>query len=116
MKVLAAALISTTLFASVNASADTQFFAADNSPGTALCMAMTTNKPLKLHRELKETYLKKHSLADKLTCNDMSLAKFANTYGLNRTGKYLNLEVKTSTSIQDLAMAKKQIIYVSGSK
>ena len=116
MKVLAAALISTTLFASVNASADTRFVAADNSPGTELCIAFASNKPLEMKKAIKENRVRKFQIDDKLTCNDMSLTKFASVYGLNRTGNYMNLDVKTSTSIQDLAMAKKQIIYVSGSK
>jgi len=116
MKVLAAALVSATLLASANATADTQFVALDNSPGTELCMAFASNKPLDMKKAIKQNRVKKYQIDDKLTCNDMSLAEFASVYGLNRTSNYMNLEISTSTSIKDLAMAKKELVYISGSK
>lgn len=116
MKLLATTLISATLLVSANASADTQFVAADNSPGTKLCMAFASNSPLKMNKALKRYRVNKFTIDDKLQCNDLSLAKFASSYGLNRTGKFMNLEVSTSTSIRDLAMLSNKTIYVSGSK
>ncbi|WP_372771318.1 DUF3718 domain-containing protein [Pseudoalteromonas sp.] len=116
MKVIAAALVSATLLASANASADTQFVALDNSPGTELCIAFASNKPLELKKALNNNRVKKFQIDDKLTCNDMTLAQFATVYGLNRTSNFMNLDVSTSTSIKDLAMAKKELVYISGSK
>lgn len=116
MKVLATTLVSATLLASANASADTQFVSLDNSTGTELCMAFASNKPLEMQKAIKNNRVKKHQIDDKLTCNDMSLAEFASVYGLNRTSNFMNLEVSTSTSIKDLAMAKKELVYISGSK
>lgn len=116
MKVLATALIGATLIASVNVSAQTKFVAADSSKGTELCLAFASNKPLKLQKALTQNRLRKFQIDEELTCNDMSLAKFAGTYKLHKTSKFMNLDVNTSTSIQDLAMTQQRVIYVSGNK
>ena len=94
-----------------------QFVAADNNPGTQVCMAVVSNRPMKVYSTMKDLRLNKNTIADKLQCNDMSMSEFAGTYGFNRTAKYLGLETTTGTSIQDLAKLDQQtIMVVAGSK
>ncbi len=94
-----------------------QFVAADNSPGTQICMAVSSNKRLQLYATMKDLRISKTTVTNKLRCNNLSIAKFAGTYGFNKTAKYLNLETTTGTSIQDLAKLDQQtIMVVAGSK
>ncbi|WP_304182103.1 DUF3718 domain-containing protein [Pseudoalteromonas prydzensis] len=94
-----------------------QFVAADNSPGTQLCMAVVSNKPLQLYATMKDLRINKNTTADKLHCNNMNIAKFAGTYGFDKTAKYLGIETTIDTSIQDLAKLNQQtIMVVAGSK
>ncbi|MFT6788150.1 MAG: hypothetical protein ACJAVX_001501 [Pseudoalteromonas rhizosphaerae] len=94
-----------------------QFVAADNSPSTQICMAVSSNRPSQLYATMRDLRISKTTTTDKLRCNDMSIAKFAGTYGFNKTAKYLNLETTTGTSIQDLAKLDQQtIMVVAGSK
>lgn len=114
MKILATSLIAATLFASTNVSADSHFIAANDSPATALCMAFASNKPLKMKKSLDHYNLHKNQIK-KLSCNQLSLKDFSSRYGLTRTGNYLNLEVRTSTSIRDLAMNASAPMMITGS-
>lgn len=94
-----------------------EFSAADNTPGTQLCMAVTSNKPLNLHLTMKDMRISKHTVEKKLRCNEMSVAEFASNYGFERTAGYLNIEVETNTSIHDIAMHDNNaVLVVAGSK
>lgn len=94
-----------------------EFVAADNSPSTQLCMAVVSNRPIQLYLTMKELRINKNITADKLHCNNMNMTQFADTYGFNKTAKYLGLETATGTSIQDLAKLEQQtILVVAGSK
>jgi len=93
------------------------FSAADNSLGTKLCMAVTANKPIKLHLAMKDARVSRYTLSNKLRCNDMSMAQFAGTYGFDKSASYLNIDVSTNTSIQDIAMRNNdEVLVVAGSK
>lgn len=92
------------------------FEAADNSPGTELCMAVASNKPLTIQRTLKENHMPKQRMMNVLKCNDMSVGKFVAEYGLTRSANMLNLTPTPRTSITDLAQASSpKVIVVSGS-
>lgn len=109
-------LLGTAALTSTNTEA-AQFVAADNSPGTQICMAVASNKPIKLSMTMRELRVNKKVATDKLSCNNMSMENFAGTYGFNRTAKLLNLKAETNTSIQDLAKLDQQtIMVVAGSK
>jgi hypothetical protein len=94
-----------------------EFIAADNTPGTQVCMAVIANKPITLSTTMRDLRMSKNTAVNKLRCNDMELAQFAGKYGFNKTAKFLNLESSTKTSIQDLAKREDNtILVVSGSK
>lgn len=112
---IAAAALITSL--NVNAESNYTFVAADNHPGTQLCMAMTTNKAMKMNNALKLHRLNKRHVVNTLECNNMSLDKFASVYNLDKTGRFLNVSPNTRTSIRDIAKSdKKRVIYVSASR
>ncbi|ALO42301.1 hypothetical protein PP2015_1800 [Pseudoalteromonas phenolica] len=109
-------ILATSTLVSTNANA-TEFIAADNSIGTQLCMAVAKDDKLALSKTMKNVRIKKHSLVNKLTCNDLSVAKFAATYDLNNSAKFLNLDLNTVTTIRDLAAKREQkVLVVAGSK
>ncbi len=109
-------LLATSTFAATNVNA-TEFTAADNSISTQLCIAVAKDDKLELSQTMKEVRIKKHSLADKLTCNNLSVAKFAATYDLNNSAKFLNLDLNTVTTIRDLAVKRKhKVLVIAGSR
>ncbi|TLX48394.1 hypothetical protein C1E24_02780 [Pseudoalteromonas phenolica] len=109
-------LLATSTFVATNANA-TEFTAADNSIGTQLCMAVAKDDKLALSQTMKDVRIKKHSLVNKLTCNDLSVAKFAATYDLENSAKFLNLDLNTVTTIRDLAAKRDQkVLVVAGSR
>lgn len=120
MNTLTTTLLTTVLLGSaftVSTAQAASFSAADNSPGTKLCMAVTANKSLKLHLAMKDARINKHTLSNKLRCNGMSVAQFAGTYGFDKSAGYLNIDVSTNTSIQDIAMRNNdEVLVVAGSK
>lgn len=106
----AATLVSTTTQAA-------EFIAADNTPGTQVCMAVVANRPITLSTTMSDLRMSKKTAVNKLRCNDMQLAQFAGKYGFNKSAKFLNLDSSTKTSIQDLAKVNDDtILVVSGSK
>ncbi|WP_249314942.1 DUF3718 domain-containing protein [Pseudoalteromonas sp. S1727] len=109
-------LLGTAALTATNAEA-AQFVAADNTPGTQICMAVASNKPIKLYLAMKEFRMNKSKTASKLQCNNMSMAEFTGTYGFDRTASRLGIDATTGTSIQDLAKLEQQtIMVVAGSK
>ena len=109
-------LLATSTFVVTNVNA-TEFTAADNSIGTQLCMAVAKDHKLSLKRTMDKVRINKHSLVNNLTCNDLSVAKFAATYDLNNSAKYLNLDTNTITTIRDLAAKRdKKVLVVAGSR
>ena len=109
-------LLATSTFVATNANA-TEFTAADNSIGTQLCMAVAKDDKLTLSQTIKDVRIKKHLLVNKLTCNDLSVAKFAATYDLENSAKFLNLDLNTVTTIRDLAAKRAQkVLVVAGSR
>ncbi|MDP2634750.1 MULTISPECIES: DUF3718 domain-containing protein [unclassified Pseudoalteromonas] len=94
-----------------------EFIAADNTPGTQVCMAVVANRPITLSTTMRDLRMNKNTAVNKLRCNDMQLAQFAGKYGFNKSAKFLNLDSSTKTSIQDLAKVNDDtILVVSGSK
>ncbi|GMM84521.1 hypothetical protein MTsN2n4_17480 [Pseudoalteromonas sp. MTN2-4] len=109
-------ILATSTFVATNANA-TEFTAADNSIGTQLCMAIAKDNKLALSKKMKDVHIKKHSLVNKLTCNDLSVANFTATYDLNNSAKILNLDLNTVTTIRDLAAKRDQkVLVVAGSR
>lgn len=95
----------------------TEFVAADNTIGTKLCMAVAKDNRRALNNTMEKVRITKNTMTKKLTCNDLSLEKFAATYGLAQSARLLNLEINTSTSIRDLAAKhRSDVLVVSGSK
>lgn len=93
-----------------------KFEAADSSPGTELCMAVASNKPLTIQRTLKENNIPKQRMVNVLKCNDMSVGKFVSEFGLSRSAGMLNITPTPRTSITDLAHVNNaKVILVSGS-
>lgn len=94
-----------------------QFVAADNSVGTQACMAIASNKPLNVIGTMRDLRLSKRVMTEKLFCNDMPTNKFVSTYGLHNSAKYLNFDIATKTSIQDIAnVSDDTVIVIAGSK
>ncbi|WP_254911159.1 DUF3718 domain-containing protein [Pseudoalteromonas sp. A601] len=121
MKTLATTLCTTLLIGTATLTATTtqaaEFVAADNSPGTVVCMAVTSNKPITLSATLRDVRMSKKVAINKLHCNDMELGKFAGMHGFNKSAKYLNLDTTGKTSIHDLAKTNDStILVVAGSK
>ena len=91
--------------------------AADNSVGTQACMAIASNKPLNVIGTMRDLRLSKRVMTEKLFCNDMPTNKFVSTYGLHNSAKYLNFDIATKTSIQDIAnVSDDTVIVIAGSK
>ena len=56
-------------------------------------------------------------MTEKLFCNDMPTNQFVSTYGLHNSAKYLNFDIATKTSIQDIAnVSDDTVIVIAGSK
>lgn len=121
MKTLATTLSTTLLIGAAALTTTTtqaaEFIAADNSPGTQVCMAVISNKPITLSTTMRDVRMSKRIAVNKLRCNDMALDQFAGMYGFNKSAKYLNLDTSTKTSIHDLAKVNSDTtLVVSGSK
>lgn len=121
MNTLATTLCTTLILGAASLTATTtqaaQFVAADNSPGTQVCMAVISNKPIKLSTTMRDVRMSKRIAVTKLHCNEMPLNQFAGTYGFNKTAKYLDLDTSAKTSIHDLAKLSDDTVFVvSGSK
>lgn len=117
LTVIGATLLITTAGFTSQANA-TEFVAADESIGTQICMAIASNKRTTLKNTMASHKVTHYTIKNKLTCNDMSVATFANTYNLNRTASQLHFDLNTLTSIRDLSARapKPSTIIVSGSK
>lgn len=111
-------LATSTFAANANANANaTEFTAADNTIGTKLCMAVAKDNKSNLLNTMKNVRISKNTMTNKLMCNDLSVAKFAATYGLENSAKLLNLDINTTTTIRDLAARNRQdVLVISGSK
>ena len=88
---------------SLHVSADEQFFPGNDTVGTQLCMAITTNSPLKLRRALSDTGARINVVKNDLHCNSLSVREFASLYGFDKSLRTLKVEPLTQTSIYDLA-------------
>lgn len=64
------------------------------------CIAVKSNKPLKLRTELKEYRLTVDTIREKLVCNGESVYQFALTHNANRTAGMIN---KGNVSISEMA-------------
>ncbi|MCG7534810.1 DUF3718 domain-containing protein [Pseudoalteromonas sp. OOF1S-7] len=117
---LAATLVLTPLLLATSLSAtagEVEFVGTDNSVATQLCVAVGANHRLTLLKELTEHRISRTIVADKLTCNDMTVPQFAKKFGLHKSAGLLKIDFTTDTSIRDIAMTEsKQTIVVSGSR
>ena len=107
---------------------DYQFVAADNNPETNLCVSAVNNDldamKGRLFRMGMGDAVRKN--INRITCNDMSVAKFAHKYRAEDTFVYLNNrsaygnKAKPSVSINDLAQTSSSdepvIVYVSSAR
>ncbi|WP_462158483.1 DUF3718 domain-containing protein [Pseudoalteromonas sp. GB56] len=89
---------------SVPASAQTEFVATNNSIGTQLCMAVSTNNRHELSKVMNENGISAKVFQRKLQCNSLSVREFASLYGFDRSLQTLRMTPLTQTSIHDLAM------------
>ncbi|WP_058373549.1 DUF3718 domain-containing protein [Pseudoalteromonas translucida] len=120
MNTLKATLYSSVLLSAVSIASPvmaTQFIAADSTPGTQACMAVASNKRLTIHNTMKSLRISKAVISKKLLCNDLSVGDFISLYSLNKSARFLNIDMDTRTSITDLAKAKMpSVVIMAGSK
>ncbi len=120
MNTLKATLYSGVLLSAVSIASPvmaTQFIAADSTPGTQACMAVAANKRLTLYKTMQDLRISKAVINTKLLCNDLSVGDFVALYQLNKSADFLNIEMKTSTSITDLAKADMpSVVIMAGAK
>ena len=111
---IAAMTLALCAFNSSAASAQ-KFVATNNSPTTQLCMAVTTNKPLRVNKTLKFNRITKNIALKKVQCNGEPITDFAYRYGFDRAAKFLHGNRKGSVEIRDIAKADAKPITVTGS-
>ena len=107
---------------------DYQFVAADNSPETKLCVSAVNNDLDSVKGRLFRMGMGEavRRNINRITCNDMSVAKFAHKYRAEDTFVYLNNRsalgnrAKPSVTINDIASTestdKPIIVYVSSAR
>lgn len=124
---LAGVIAALSLSAQVTAQ-DYQFVAADNTPETKLCVSAVNNDldtmKGRLFRMGMGDAVRKN--INRITCNDMSVAKFAHKYQAQDTFVYLNNrsaysnKAKPSVTINDLAHTETSgqpvVVYVSAGR
>lgn len=124
---LAGAIAALSLSSQIKAQ-DIQFVAADNDPETKLCVSVGNN-----NLDATKGRLFRMGMGDavrsninRITCNDMSMAKFAHKYGAQDTFVYLNnrsalnKKINPSVTINDMTQAQNAeqpvTIYVSSAR
>ncbi|MEO2266060.1 DUF3718 domain-containing protein [Pseudoalteromonas pernae] len=101
---------------SMQASAQSEFVAADGTLGTQLCMAVSSNSRHQLTKIMSETGANSKIFKNKLQCNNLSVREFASLYGFERSLQTLRITPLTQTSIHDLAFVHgTKLTTVSGS-
>ncbi|TQV72090.1 DUF3718 domain-containing protein [Aliikangiella marina] len=107
LSVLAVGLAGT----SVAMAGSQQFIAGDKTKETAMCIAAASNN-VQDYKSLVENYrttslvkVRDHQLfANKLTCNDVNIAKFARQYGAEKSAKFISKYLDQNILIrQDIA-------------
>lgn len=99
MKLLTITLSAAALMLTFNteAHANHTLKAADASISTELCMAVASNKPLSLHRVLKENRLSLKKVAKNIRCNGLTLHEFATKHSAIRIANNLQRYQKEYT-------------------
>lgn len=107
MNTLLVSTVAVTLASSValssNAQANPEFYGADETPGTALCLAITKDHPRALRKEMQSQRVNRYVMDRKLSCNNLTVQEFASFYGFERSLNTLGIAPMTNTSIKDLA-------------
>lgn len=71
--------------------------AADTSISTEVCMAVASNKPLSLHRTLRENRLSLSKVTKNIRCNGLTLHEFATKHSSVRIANNLKRYQKEYT-------------------
>ena len=71
--------------------------AADASISTEVCMAVASNKPLRLYKTLKENRLSLQKVTKNIRCNDLTLHEFATKHSAERIASNLQRYQKEYT-------------------
>lgn len=95
-----AAVAMATMFTGA-AMASTQFEAADDATSSSICVAVAKGNKIKLHDKIKQSFVDKKFVAEKLTCNGMPVSEFVDLYGSNGEAikRYLNIESPSIASV-----------------
>ncbi|WDE13473.1 DUF3718 domain-containing protein [Thalassomonas haliotis] len=84
-----------------------KFVAANNLPGTKLCISAVKNDLIGYKDMAKRYHVRHKYIANNVTCNGEEIASFAAAYGATRTAEYINRFHKGKVSIIDIAKAAK---------
>ena len=80
-----------------------KFVAANDQPGTQLCVSAVKNNLLGYKNMARHYRMSQKIIANNLTCNGMGIATFAASYQADRTAAYINKYRKGQVSITDIA-------------
>jgi hypothetical protein len=87
--VIAASIITLSASASASAHQTQKLVSADKSRTTEICMAVASNKPVKLYHTLRNNRLTISKANKAVRCNDMTLAQFGEKYNATKTVAHL---------------------------
>ncbi|WP_281556811.1 DUF3718 domain-containing protein [Thalassomonas sp. RHCl1] len=106
--VITVLLTAATAFAFSANAATYKFVAANNLPGTQICVSAAKNDLIG-YKDMAKRYGVRHKyIANNLTCNGEEIARFAAAYGATRTADYINRFHKGKVSIIDIAKAAQE--------
>jgi len=85
MNLLTTVIAASVITLSASASAHQKLVAADGSVTTEVCMAVASNKPIKLAKALRNNRLNISKANKGIRCNNMSLAEFGEKHNAVKT-------------------------------
>lgn len=111
---IAAVCLSSSLLCSA-ALAETRFVPTDHSTATMLCISAATDSRLVFKREVNDSNMRMQTVANKISCNDMPIASFAQFAGNDKVYQHLRGYMKGQVQIQEIAAQPGQTITIVGS-
>ncbi|MBC3764407.1 DUF3718 domain-containing protein [Neptunicella marina] len=90
--------------------AGTHYVAGDNSRATQLCISAALDAPVAFVSKQRESGYSLHYIARNVTCNDVSITKFAQQAGNNRNANRIAMfaPVNARTDILDLSLQQNE--------
>lgn len=101
---IACCVVSSAVLSSAVLAAEPQYVAADNSIESALCVSAATANRFEFQQQLESLRVRPAVAANKLMCNDLPVASFAQQAGNTVVYQQLKRYIKGQVDIQDIAL------------